>query len=118
MSHRRLLVTLGAVAAHGPELVARASPQIVLLARPVVVGDPAWGERGVRLINSSAKVHPITRPNEATPSESVIPCLSATTANLSDVRPGKVSAAAGQAAYDFLCAAIDLTTKGEADGIV
>jgi 4-hydroxythreonine-4-phosphate dehydrogenase len=34
------------------------------------------------------------------------------------VQPGRVSAAAGRAAYDFLCAAIDRTLAGEADGIV
>src|SRR5215207_10304032 len=118
MTHPRLLVTLGDVAGIGPEIVARAWPQLVRQAQPVVVGDPAWVERGVRLINSSARVQPITHPGEATPSESIIPCLSATKANLSDVRPGRVSAAAGQAAYDFLTTAIDLTMQGEADGIV
>ena len=118
MTLPRLLVTLGDVAGIGPEIVARAWPQLVQQGRPVVVGDPDWVERGVRLINSSAKVQPITRPSEATPSEAVIPCLSATKANLADVQPGRVSAAAGQAAYDFLCAAIDLTMRGDADGIV
>jgi 4-hydroxythreonine-4-phosphate dehydrogenase len=37
---------------------------------------------------------------------------------LSQVRPGQVSAAAGKAAYDFLCAAIDHTMAGAADGII
>ena len=48
----------------------------------------------------------------------MIPCLAVHTADLSHVKPGKVDAAAGRAAYDFLCAAIDLTLAGEADGIV
>ncbi len=110
----RLLITLGDVAGIGPEIVARAWPQLVQLSRPVVVGDPAWVERGVQLVGSSATV----APADATPSESIIPCLLATKANLADVQPGKVSAAAGRAAYEFLTAAIDLTLKGEADGIV
>jgi 4-hydroxythreonine-4-phosphate dehydrogenase len=37
---------------------------------------------------------------------------------LKDVPVGRVSAAAGQGAYDFLCRAIDLTMAGGADGIV
>src|SRR5262249_45373275 len=37
---------------------------------------------------------------------------------LQDVVPGHVSAAAGRAAYDFLCTAIDHTLAGAADGIV
>jgi 4-hydroxythreonine-4-phosphate dehydrogenase len=110
----RLHITLGDVAGIGPEIVARAWPQLVKFSRPVVVGDPGWVERGIRLVGSSAKV----APSNATPSVSVIPCLSATKVNLADVQPGKVSAAAGQAAYDFLTTAIDLTMKGEADAIV
>jgi 4-hydroxythreonine-4-phosphate dehydrogenase len=38
--------------------------------------------------------------------------------DLSGVTTGRVSAAAGRAAYDFLCRAIDLTLTGAADGIV
>src|SRR4051812_14576162 len=114
MSHPRLLITLGDVAGIGPEIVARAWPQLVQMARPVVVGDPGWVERGLRLAGSSAKVGPAN----ATPGESIVPCLSATNVNLADVQPGKVSAAAGKAAYDFLTTAIDLTMKGEADAIV
>ena len=34
------------------------------------------------------------------------------------MKPGKVSADAGMAAYEFLCTAIDLTMAGQADAIV
>src|SRR5437763_13329240 len=98
MTHPRLLITLGDVAGIGPEIVARAWPQLVRMARPVVVGDPGWVERGLRLVGSPARVQSITRPADAMPSEAVVPCLSATTANLTDVQPGKVSADAGRAA--------------------
>ena len=118
MNHPRLLITLGDVAGIGPEIVARAWPQLVRQARPVVVGDPDWVERGIRLAGTSAQVQAVSRVADATPGEGVIPVLSATTANLKDVVTGRVSAAAGQAAYDFLCKAIDLTMAGEADGIV
>jgi 4-hydroxythreonine-4-phosphate dehydrogenase len=114
MNLPRLLITLGDVAGIGPEIVARAWPQLVKFSRPVVVGDPAWVDRGIRLVGSSAK----TAPADATPSESVIPCLQATKTSLTDIQPGKVSAAAGRAAYDFLTTAIDLALKGEADAIV
>lgn len=110
----RLLITLGDVAGIGPEIVARAWPRLVKFSRPVVVGDPGWVDRGIRLVGSSAKV----APANVAPNESVIPCLPATKANLADVQPGKMSAAAGQAAHDFLTTAIDLTMKGEADAIV
>jgi 4-hydroxythreonine-4-phosphate dehydrogenase len=110
----RLLITLGDVAGIGPEIVARAWPQLIKFARPVVVGDPGWLERGIKLTGSSAKVGPA----DATPGEAIIPCLSPSTTDLRNVEVGKVSAAAGRAANDFLTTAIDLTMKGEADGIV
>jgi 4-hydroxythreonine-4-phosphate dehydrogenase len=114
----RLLVTLGDVAGIGPEIVARAWPELVRRSRPVVVGDVGWVERAVRLIGSSASVRPISHPEEARPADNVIPCLAGSPTDLHDVEPGRVSAAAGKAAYDFLCRAIDLTKDGVADGIV
>ena len=118
MSQPRLLITLGDVAGIGPEIVARAWPLLVRQARPVVVGDPDWVERGIRLAGSSARIQFVSRVADASPDEGLIPVLSGTNANLKDVQTGRVSAAAGQAAYDFLCKAIDLTMAGEADGIV
>jgi 4-hydroxy-L-threonine phosphate dehydrogenase PdxA len=47
-----------------------------------------------------------------------IPCENPSHADLSNVRPGVVSAESGQAAYDWLCYAIDECLAGRADGIV
>jgi 4-hydroxythreonine-4-phosphate dehydrogenase len=118
MSHPRLLITLGDVAGIGPEIVARAWPLLVQHSRPVVIGDPAWVERGVKIVGSGVRVKAVSSPAEAHPDAELIPCLRATTVTLDRVQPGHVSAEAGKAAYDFLCHAIDLTMAGAADGIV
>jgi 4-hydroxythreonine-4-phosphate dehydrogenase len=118
MDRPRLLITLGDVAGIGPEIVARAWPELIKLGSPTVVGDPGWVERGLKLIGSSARVQIVRRPNESRPTTDVVPCLKSSAQDLSGVEPGRVSAAAGQAAYDFLCAAIDLTMTGQADAIV
>jgi 4-hydroxythreonine-4-phosphate dehydrogenase len=118
MTLPRLLITLGDVAGIGPEIVARAWSQLIRLSRPIVIGDVEWLQRGVHLVNSPAKVQEIRGLAEATPSESLMPCLQATSADLRLVQTARVSAEAGQAAYDFLCTAIDLTMKSGADGIV
>jgi 4-hydroxythreonine-4-phosphate dehydrogenase len=102
MAQPRLLITMGDVAGIGPEIIARAWPELVTFCDPLVVGDREWLARGQRLIGSAAQ----------------IPCLRVDTVELSGVRVGEVSAAAGKAAYDFLCAAIDRTLAGEAAGIV
>jgi 4-hydroxythreonine-4-phosphate dehydrogenase len=114
----RLLLTMGDVAGIGPEIIARSWPHLNVICRPVVVGDPVWLRWALDLIGSPARVAIVDSPGEAEPSVEVIPCLAANNQDLSGVKPGQVSAAAGRAAYDFLCRAIDLTLAGEADGIV
>jgi 4-hydroxythreonine-4-phosphate dehydrogenase len=89
----RLLITLGDVAGIGPEIVAKAWPRLHEFAEPVVVGDPGRLPTG-------------------------IPCVNPSKADLSMVRVGEVSAAAGRAAYDWLVFAIDECLAGRADGIV
>src|SRR5262245_16262221 len=118
MSSPCLLITLGDVAGIGPEIVARAWPLLVQHARPVVVGDPEWVERGIRIVGCGARVNLVSSPSEARSAADLIPCIRATSTSLVRVEPGRVSAEAGKAAYDFLCHAIDLTMVGAADGIV
>jgi 4-hydroxythreonine-4-phosphate dehydrogenase len=114
----RLLLTLGDVAGIGPEIIARAWPDLLPLCSPTIVGDPLWVRRGLELVGSPARVHVIAHPSEAEPSTDVLPCLPGSDQDLHNVQPGHVTATAGRAAYDFLCRAIDWTMAGEADGIV
>jgi 4-hydroxythreonine-4-phosphate dehydrogenase len=114
----RLLITLGDVAGIGPEIVARAWPQLLPLCRPVVVGDAFWLRRGLELAGVRADVAVVNSPDAVDAAVDCIPVLCASDQDLAHVKPGRVDAAAGQAAYDFLCRAIDLTVAGAADGIV
>jgi 4-hydroxythreonine-4-phosphate dehydrogenase len=113
-----LLITLGDVAGIGPEIVARAWTDLLPLCSPVIVGDPLWVRRGLELAGSPARVQVVARPEEAEANEDVLPCLCGSDQDLSRVEPGRVSAAAGRAAYDFLCRAIDYSMAGDAEGIV
>jgi 4-hydroxythreonine-4-phosphate dehydrogenase len=116
--HPRLLITLGDVAGIGPEIVARAWPELAALGQPVVVGDAGWLRRAVALVGSPARIVELKDVDEAVPQVDVIPCLPGTRQDLSAVESGRITAAAGRAAYDFLCTAIDLTRAGKADAIV
>jgi 4-hydroxythreonine-4-phosphate dehydrogenase len=98
----RLLITMGDVAGIGPEIIVRAWPELLTIGKPTVVGDRLWLDRAKRFA-----AHPLD-----------IPCVSPPIPDLSDVRQGQVSAAAGRAAYEFLREAIRRMLAGEADAIV
>lgn len=114
----RLLITMGDVAGVGPEVIARAWPDLLDVCLPTVVGDPTWLEMAMQLIGGSSVVVPIDKVGHEAPSLDHIPCLVVTKQDLSTAAPGHVSAAAGKAGYDFLVAAIDRVVANEADGIV
>jgi 4-hydroxythreonine-4-phosphate dehydrogenase len=114
----RLLITMGDVAGVGPEIIARAWPELTVRCCPVVVGDVGWLERALHLVGSPAHVWRVQDPREAEPLPERVPCLVGSTQDLQDVEPGQIRGAAGRAAYDFLCQAIDWTLAGAADGIV
>jgi 4-hydroxythreonine-4-phosphate dehydrogenase len=119
MSDRpRLLLTMGDVAGIGPEIIARAWPQLLPLCRPIVVGDPDWLRRALDLVGSRAVVRPVTDLAAVEADADTLPFLRGSSVDLRGVVAGQVSALAGRAAYDFLCTAIDRTRAGEADGIV
>jgi len=114
---------MGDVAGVGPEIIARAWPELTAICRPVVVGDPGWMEWAVRLVGLDAVVQPIRPGHAPEPTPNLIPCLLSSSLrrsaqDLSRVEPGRVTAEAGQAAYDFLCIAIKQILAGAADGIV
>src|SRR5262249_5855508 len=118
MTSPRLLITMGDVAGVGPEIIAKGWAELAALGRPIVVGDPDWLRRGLEMMKVRADVQVVRMPEEARPSSLLPPCLRVATADLSQVQFGEVSGEAGRAAYDFLCATIDLTMARRADAIV
>jgi 4-hydroxythreonine-4-phosphate dehydrogenase len=116
--HPWLLLTMGDVAGIGPEIIARAWPELHEFCQPVVIGDADWLRRALQLTGSAAEVQLVASPGDAKPGAAVVPLIQGTAAKLEYVEAGKVSAAAGKAAYDFLCRAVDETLAGRAAGIV
>ena len=114
----RLLFTMGDVAGVGPEILAKAWPELVALCAPIVVGDVGWMRWALKLVGGRGTVQEIRTPDAAQPGADVIPVLQGTAEPLDTIEPGQMGAAGGKGAYDFLCAAIDWTMRKEADGIV
>jgi 4-hydroxythreonine-4-phosphate dehydrogenase len=113
-----LLITMGDAAGIGPEIIARAWPELQAFCRPVVVGDPGRIRWALELCGVQANIRAIDQPSEVEPERNQIPCLQGSKEAVSHVVSGQVSATAGKAAYDYLCTAIDLTLAGAAAGIV
>ena len=109
---------MGDVAGIGPEIIARAWPGLLEVCAPIVVGDPGWLAWALQLADSKAQVQSIDDPQVGKPAIDRLPCVAGSEVDLRSVVSGQVSGAAGQAAYDFLCTAIDRTLAGEAAGIV
>jgi 4-hydroxythreonine-4-phosphate dehydrogenase len=118
VNHPLLLLTMGDVAGIGPEIIARAWPELLDLCLPVVVGDAAWMRQALRLTRSASEIQVVGNPRDAKRHPAIMPLVQGTSARLDDVEMGKVSASAGKAAFDFLCRAVDDTLAGRAAGIV
>ncbi len=114
-----IAVTLGDPAGVGPEIVVGAWPETFVheSCRPFVVGHPGILRRAIRLWQTRLKVVEIAKPEEARPSEGVIPCLPCGTDEVLAVKPGAIDARAGQAAYDAVVCAARLVLSGQADAL-
>ncbi len=119
----RVGLTMGDVAGIGPEVLARAwsDPVLHRLSAPLVIGDPGVLRKALDLVGNNAIVQAIDRPEDAQPSLQTVPCLLpqalSDLGSLIDVEPGRVDRRAGQAAYDYLVAAIDQALAGRIDAI-
>ena len=113
-----MLITMGDVAGVGPEIIAKAWPELCAHCAPVVVGDASWLARTPEMLGVSARVVAATNNESLVPNAQIVPVIQGSDQNLSSVTPGQIHAVAGRAAYDFLCTAIDLTLAGKAAGIV
>ncbi len=113
-----MLITMGDVAGIGPEIIAKGWAGLCGICQPIVVGDVSAMRSALQFAAQPARVAAIDDVTHGKPEPRAIPVLQATKRDLSHVIPGKLSAGAGGAAFDFLCTAIDLTLAKQADGIV
>ena len=121
MRKPRIAITLGDVAGIGPEVTARAlaDPRVVSVCDAAVIGDPLVVARAVDISETSQRV--VESPTlEAAFDETdgrQIGVWNPSGQPLSEVPVGIVSGPAGQAAHDWLVAAIDAARAGRIDAI-
>ncbi|OZI48092.1 4-hydroxythreonine-4-phosphate dehydrogenase PdxA [Bordetella genomosp. 5] len=110
-------ITMGDAAGIGPEIIVKACAQG--LGAPVVVyGDAGVLRRTIEALGARLAVREIDDAREARPDAGSIDVVRTVAPLAADLPLGKVNAAAGQAAYDYLCAAIDAAQAGTIRAIV
>ena len=121
-SRPRIALTMGDVCGVGPEVVATAvsDTDVLQLCDPLVVGDPKLLTDALELISSDLKIRELKqcpRPTEQLES-GCVSCWNPSIADLKAVPLKQISSQAGQAAYDWLCAATDVALQHQIDAIV
>jgi 4-hydroxythreonine-4-phosphate dehydrogenase len=111
---------MGDPAGVGPEIIARAAgdPGVRACSRPVVIGAADTMREALALVGSPLALRRVTSVTHARWDDGVLECLDLGNVDMATLRRGEVSAAAGQAAYDYVDRAVTLATAGEIDGVV
>ncbi|MBI4322063.1 MAG: 4-hydroxythreonine-4-phosphate dehydrogenase PdxA [Chloroflexi bacterium] len=112
-------VTMGDPAGVGPEIVAKAlaNPEGYKLVRPLVVGDQWVLEQAQRWCGLTSEIRSISHPADGRYVHNIVDLLDVGSAEVGSIRVGRVQAAAGKAAFDYLRRAIDLALAGEVEAI-
>ncbi|MDQ0428940.1 4-hydroxythreonine-4-phosphate dehydrogenase [Planomicrobium stackebrandtii] len=111
-------ITMGDAAGVGPEIILKSFEHDIVhdTSRSFVIGDAAILERAKNFTGSTKTINRIKHPSEAGFDKEAIDCLDL---NLlpADLQIGEVSAAAGDAAFQYLSKAISLANNGDIDAI-
>ncbi len=111
-------ITMGDAAGVGPEIImkAMAVPEVYEMSRPLVIGDARRLRKAGQIVGSKLSVRPIQKPEEAAfrPGEVEVMDLPIIP---EDLPFGKLSATAGDAAFNFIQRAVELAMAGRIDAI-
>ena len=118
MKRARIGITMGDPAGVGPEVVmkALAHPATYETARPIVIGDAKRLERAATIAGLTLRVRPVAEPEQARFEHGTVDCIDLGLVP-ADLPFGKLSAAAGEAAYRYIERAVALASKQRIDAI-
>lgn len=113
-------ISMGDPAGIGPEIIVKAFLQSDVHERchPIVVGDAHVMLQAVKALNAELKVVSISRVGEALFAPQVLNVYDLKNVVMAELKPGAVSAMAGNAAFEAVQKVIDLAMMGEIDATV
>jgi len=119
MTYRPVIgITMGDAAGVGPEIIMKslAHESVYAQCRPLVIGDAARLRDAAKRSGISLDVRSIERPADAEFHHGVVDCIDLGLIP-ADLPYGKLSAIAGDAAYQYIARTVELTSAGELDAI-
>jgi 4-hydroxythreonine-4-phosphate dehydrogenase len=116
----RIGITMGDPAGIGPEIIAKAfaGGDWRRQCRAVVIGDAGVLRQACRFAGVGLRIHAVATPEEASCEPGAMDVMDLKNVDLSRLELGKVSAAAGAAAFAAVKTAIDLAQAGALDAVV
>lgn len=117
--HPLIAITMGDPAGVGPEVTARAltRQEVWECCRPLVVGDAGVMRKAAASVAALLEIHAIADPVEARFDPAAPDVLDLANVDLATLEPGRVSAAAGRAAVEYVERAVRLAQDGQVDAI-
>ncbi|OWR32635.1 4-hydroxythreonine-4-phosphate dehydrogenase PdxA [Saccharibacillus sp. O23] len=111
-------ITMGDAAGIGPEIIAKAlrEEEIYRTCRPIVIGDAKMMRRAMAITGAGLEVNAVGSVSDAKFEHGTVDVFDLDLLP-EDLPFGEVSAAAGDAAYQFLAKAIELAKSGEIQSI-
>ena len=115
-----IAITMGDAAGIGPETIVKTLglEAIYRICRPVVVGDGPTINRTIELLKSPLKVHTIEEVAEAKDEFGTVDLIDLHNLNQAEVIPGRICAACGRAAMEYISRAAELSLAGKVKALV
>ncbi|WP_375465238.1 4-hydroxythreonine-4-phosphate dehydrogenase PdxA [uncultured Methylobacterium sp.] len=118
MTRPTIAITMGDPAGIGPEIImkALAQPGVRAMCQPLVIGDADRLRQAARIVGSEMPVDALAEAGEANFARATVQCVDLKVVP-ADLPFGKVSPAAGEAAYRYIEKAVQVVQAGQAQGI-
>jgi 4-hydroxythreonine-4-phosphate dehydrogenase len=113
-------ITMGDPSGIGPEIIVKSlsDPAIGAVCKPLVFADAGVMREAVKLCGSPLKIRPVAAVSDARFEPDSIDVYDLKNVDLASLEYGKISAAAGRAAFQSVRKVIDCALKGEIDATV
>ncbi|MEX2564835.1 MAG: 4-hydroxythreonine-4-phosphate dehydrogenase PdxA [Cyclobacteriaceae bacterium] len=113
-------ISMGDPAGIGPEVCVKAlsDPEVLKICRPIIVGDASAIKKAMKLVDSNKKVRAVGKVSDTKFDENHINVFDLNNVESEELEYGKVSAKAGNAAFEAITKVIELAINGEVDATV